>query len=154
MNRTSGVPSVRIRATPPAPITVSAPSRTVLASNTCVIPLVGSGSAGMNIRSRIATAKLLLEHLAEPARGLGTLGLRPILELTADRFLGLHVCGLANEIAGDEHVLADGVHRSMLEPDRARDLPDAEVPHGLGSGPEHARRDPDHETVGEAGGQE
>src|SRR4051794_28420661 len=41
-----------------APRTISAPMITVITSNTCVMPPVGAGTAGMNISSSTVTAKL------------------------------------------------------------------------------------------------
>ena len=58
------------------PSTICAARSTVMASNTWVMPPVGSGSAGTNIKNRIVTAKLFSrEHVTERAQGLGLLAL-------------------------------------------------------------------------------
>jgi hypothetical protein len=67
-----------------APITISAAMMMVMTSKTCVMPPVGAGSAGTNIRSSTVTAKPFWPKTPPESRDrLGVVALEPVLQLVA-----------------------------------------------------------------------
>ena len=76
------------------PRTIWAATTTVMPLNTWVMPPVGSGKAGTNMRRRMVTAKLFSPKTSpQRAQRLRSVGPQPVLELVGEAALGEGVVG-------------------------------------------------------------